>query len=160
MDETFTAVTKQWTDEGSTLVLRVGEREYSRVGLTEGETRRWWYAQASDSQTVTDEVAELLDALVESAHELSPEEPKPLDVDDVYDELLEALVANRECQTEELGHAPSAAERFKLCPSELAMQLYYRDDSVAVAAVTEALERPYLNYGTLNSVFGGTLECC
>lgn len=41
MDET-TAVTKQWTDEGSTLVLRVGEREYSRVGLTEGDTRRWW----------------------------------------------------------------------------------------------------------------------
>lgn len=154
MDETFTAVTKQLIDDRQGLLLRVGEREYYRYG----EDPRW-FAQPS-GKPVDEATQDLLGALESTATELEPDDPKPLDVDDVYDELVEALVANRECQTEELGHAPSAAERFKLCPSELAMQLYYRDDSVAVAAVREALERPYLNYGTMNSVFGGTLECC
>jgi hypothetical protein len=150
MDET-TAVTKQWTDEGSTLVLRVGEREYFRAGLTGDETRRWWYADPSDSKPQDEATSDLLDALVEHAAELSPEEPKPLDVDDVYDDLVEALRANEECQAEEL------------CESELAGQLYGRDDSVAVAAIREALDRPYFDQGTtatLREVYGGTLECC
>lgn len=155
MDETA-AVIKQLVDEGRGTLLRVGEREYYRYGT---DTR--WFAQPS-GQPVDEAMADLLDALVSGStvQELSPEEPKPLDVDDVYDDLVEHLQHDHDAQVEELGHQPTEAERSKLCPEELALQLYSRSDSVATAAVAEALQRPYLNYGSVQSVFGGTQECC
>lgn len=157
MDETQT-VTRQLIDDGRGTLLRVGEREYFRP---EGDTTdRRWFAQPS-GKPVEAETAALLDALYHGGSvELSPEEPKPLDVDDVYDDLVAALVASDEALEQELGRQPTPADKDLLCASELAGQLYGRDDSVAVAAVTEALGRPYLNYGTVASVFRGEQECC
>jgi hypothetical protein len=157
MDET-TAVTKQSVEEGAGTLLRVGTREYYRYG----EDPRW--AAQPSGRPVDEAIQDLLDALeAGTLVELAPEEPKPLDVEVVQRELAQALEDADAAFKEEHGRPSTSADRDKLCESELAGQLYGRYDSVAVAAVREALDRNWDQRAlrtTLREVFSGTQECC
>lgn len=147
--------TKQRLADDAGVVLRVDDREFYRAaGFT------WWSEQPSGRQ-VDDETQERLDELERTAPELAPEELKPVDVDELYDDLVDALVAADLALEEELGRTPTAADRDVLSESELALQVLGRDDTAAVAAVAEALDRTYANQNVpLRSIFAGTQECC
>lgn len=145
-------ITKQTQEDGGTTLTVDGVEYYRPPGWDA------WSAQPS-GLPVGETQQLLLDELVETATELPALHFPEHDVKDVQRTVAAALQADVDAADEPLSDDPS--ERYNLVDVEVALWIGIdQDDEAGVAAVTEALDLPWLDGDSLRVRFGGTLEDC